>query len=142
MADSKNEFLRPICIFVNQVVSVSDNFALPVALHSYSLYVFFIYFIFFLYISLESYFMSGYHFSFCFASKKIVSKCGLAFLSAGPSHLILTLEPLYLHLYSSPQEAGLQGLQLKAHFVVQSISVSISGDREIEKKSKKKTKKQ
>ena len=46
--DSKNEFLRPICIFVNWVVSVSDNFALPVALHSYSLYVFFIYFIFFI----------------------------------------------------------------------------------------------
>ena len=40
IADSKNEFLRPICIFVNWVVFVSDNFALPVTLYSYSLYVF------------------------------------------------------------------------------------------------------
>ena len=70
MADSKNEFLRPICIFVNWVVSVSDNFALPVTLYSYCLYVF-LFISYFLYISLESYFMSGYHFSFCFASKKI-----------------------------------------------------------------------
>ena len=93
MADSKNEFLRPICIFVNWVVSVSDNFALPVTLYSYSLYVF---------ISI-SYFFYTFHwchiscqdiiFHFALPPRRLVfvSRRGLAFLSARvpltiPSH--------------------------------------------------------
>ena len=49
--------------------------------------------------------MSGYHFSFCFASKKIglclQSVAWLSYLQEflWPSHLVLKLDQLYLHLY-------------------------------------------